>query len=165
MRGRPRKEVDPEELYDLTVRGVDKKDIAAELGMSIPTLSARIADIKNKQGLLLQYRTVQNLHLTELQARCLEAITPEKIEEAGLKDLVLAYKVLKDKELVDVGKPTEIRGIMHYLIEIEREEMAEKKAGSRKEEEVVECSQEDFEEEEEEEEKNFDNLSIYTPNL
>ena len=123
-RGRPRKEVDGETLYDLAVRGMTKKDQAEELGITVPTLNARIAEIQKKQGLILQYRALQNIQLTEIQARILEAITPEKIEEASLRDLVTSYKILKDKELVDTGKATDVKGIMHYLIQMEKEEAA-----------------------------------------
>ena len=154
-KGRPRKEVDSEELYDLIERGMTKKDICDELGISKPTLSARIADIQSKQGLILQYRTLQNLQLTELQARCLEAITPDKIEVAPLRDLVFCYKILKDKELVDVGKPTDIKGIMHYLIQIEKEEMA----GKEPPENIEDGEFEEIPEEERED------LTQYVPSL
>jgi DNA-binding Lrp family transcriptional regulator len=123
-KGRPRKEVDTDILFDLIEKGGSNKDIAAELGMSSNTLSLRITEIQEKQGLILQYRALQNLHLTELQANILEHITADKIEEAPLRDLVFAYKVLKDKELVEIGKPTDIKGMMHYLVELERQEMA-----------------------------------------
>lgn len=122
--GRPKKEVDTETLYDLAIRGLNKKEMAEEMGLSVPTLSARIADIQKRQGLILQYRALQNIQLTDLQAKILEAITPEKIEEASLKELVMSYKILKEKELLDTGKPTDVKGIMHYLIQIEKEEMA-----------------------------------------
>lgn len=122
--GRKRKEVDTEILYDLVEKGTDRRDIAGELGMSTPTLSKRITEIQEKQGLILQYRALQNIQLTEIQASILEHITTDKIEEAPLRDLVFAYKVLKDKELVEVGKPTDIKGMMHYLIELERQEVA-----------------------------------------
>lgn len=121
--GRPRKELDLDILFDFATQGVTQKDQARELGISIPTLSKRIADIQAKHDLLLQYRAIQNLQLTELQARVLEAITPEKIEDAGLKDLVLAYKILKDKELVMEGKPSEIKGLVAHLIHLEQQEM------------------------------------------
>jgi transcriptional regulator with XRE-family HTH domain len=156
-RGRPRKELDTEILYDLTARGVSQKDIAGELGVSIPTLSSRIADIQSKQGLILQYRALQNLQLTELQARCLEAITPEKIEAAPLRDLIFSYKVLKDKELTDIGKPTDIKGIMHYLIQIEKEEQAAATP--------VDIEDGEFSEEATEYEPVKEDLSNYIPNL
>jgi len=122
--GRPRSDIDPEEMLDLLEQGWKQGDIAGELGVSIPTLSKRIADLQTKQGLLLKYRALQSLQLTELQSRVLEAITPEKINEAPLKDLIGAYKILKDKELIADGKPTEIKGLVAYLIEMEKQEMA-----------------------------------------
>jgi len=54
----------------------------------------------------------------------LEAITPEKIEEASLRDLVSSYKILKDKELVTDGKPSEIKGLVAHLIYMEKQETA-----------------------------------------
>lgn len=118
------KQLDPNKLFDLLETGLPAKYIAQELGVSVPTLSKRIADLQQKQGLLLQYRNIQSLHLTELQARILESITPDKIEEASLKDLILCYKVLKDKELVTEGKPSEIKGLVSYLVHLEKEQMA-----------------------------------------
>lgn len=122
--GRPVKEFDTETLLDLAEMGMTQKDTARELGISIPTLTKRIAEIQDKQGLLLQYRAIQSLQLTELQARVLEAITPEKIEGAPLRDLIIAFKILKDKELNLEGKPSEIKGLIHYLVEMEKEEAA-----------------------------------------
>lgn len=122
--GRPEKDIDTELLYDLLESGARQKDIAPELGLSLPTLSKRIAQIQAEQGLILQYRALQNLQLTQLQAQILEQITTDKIEEAPLRDLIFAYKVLKERELVDTGKPTDIKGIMHYLIELEKQEIA-----------------------------------------
>lgn len=119
--GTIRKEIDQDLMFDALERGVARKELAGMLGISPSTLSHRIADIQTKQGLLLSYRNVQSLHLTELQARILEAVTPDKIEEAPLKDLILCYKVLKDKELISDGKPSEIKGLVSYLIHMEKE--------------------------------------------
>lgn len=117
-------EIDPDAMMDLYEMGLTQKQASQELGICTSTLSRRMADIQEKQGLLLQYRALQSLQLTELQARILEAITPEKIEDASMKDLVLAFKILKDKEQVIEGKPTEIKGLVSYLIKMEEEEMA-----------------------------------------
>jgi len=122
--GRPVAKIDEQALMDLLERDLPQKEAARELGISIPTLAKRMADIREKQGILLKYRDLQSLHLTELQARVLEAITPEKINEASLRDLVLSYKILKDKELNIDGKPSEIKGLVAYLVEIEKREMA-----------------------------------------
>ena len=119
-----KKTIDEDLLVDALQNGVARRELAQMLGVSPPTLSARIADLQQKQGLLLQYRSIQALQLTELQARILESITPDKIEEAPLKDLVLCYKVLKDKELVTEGRPSEIKGLVSYLVHMEKEQFA-----------------------------------------
>lgn len=117
-------EIDPETLLDLREMGLTDSQIGKEVGCSAQTISRRIADIQANQSILLQYRQLQSLQLTELQARVLEAITPGKIEEAPLRDLVLAFKILKDKELTIEGKPSDIKGLVAYLIELEKEEAA-----------------------------------------
>lgn len=122
--GRPPKELDLDAAIDLLMRGETIPVISTELGVSAPTLRKRVQEIQEKQGVLLQYRAVQSLQLTELQARVLEAITPEKINEASLKDLVMAYKILKDKELNIEGKPSEIKGLVAHLIYMEKQEQA-----------------------------------------
>ena len=123
--GRPRKEVDTEILSDLLLDDWDRKDIARELGITAPTLSKRIVDLKKKEGEILQYRTLQSLELTEIEAQILDAVTPDKIREASLRDLMAAFKILKDKELVMDGKPSEIRGLVGYLMHLEKEESRE----------------------------------------
>ena len=118
--GRNKKDVDAEELVDLLERGIPQKEIAVKLEITPPTLSKRIAELQKEQGVLLQYRPLQSLQLTKLQAAVLERITPEKIADAPLRDLILAYKILKDKELVIEGKPSDIKGLVGYLIELEK---------------------------------------------
>ena len=122
--GRPPINVDMEAALDLLMRGESVPTISTELGISNNTLRARIADIQKKQGVLLQYRSIQSLQLTELQARVLEAITEEKINDAPLRDLVMSYKILKDKELNIEGKPSEIKGLVAHLIYMEKQEAA-----------------------------------------
>jgi len=116
--------IDPELLIDMTTQGMTRHAISQELGISESTLRRAITEIQEKQGLLLQYRELQTLQLTALQARILEAITPEKIEEAPLKDLIQSYKILKEKEYMLDGKPTELKGIVGYLMKIEEQEAA-----------------------------------------
>ena len=122
--GRTEIPVDMETLMDLQELGLTQKDTAVEMGISVPTLTKRIANIQVKQGILIQYRALQSLQLTELQARVLEAITPEKINDAPLRDLVVCFKILKDKELVLDGKPSDIKGLVAYLIELEKQDAA-----------------------------------------
>lgn len=122
--GRPAIDFDMETLYDVIERNPRQIDAARELEVSAPTLARKIAAVQENQGLLLQYRTLQSLELTSLQSRILEAITPEKIAEASLKDLVSAFKILKEKEHLIEGKPSEIKGLVGYLVEMEKEELA-----------------------------------------
>ena len=117
-------ELDTETMIDLAEMGLTQKEMADEVGCSQPTISNRIVKIQKEQAVLLQYRSLQSLQLTSLQARVLEAITKEKINEAPLRDLVVAFKILKDKELVLEGKPSDIKGLVAYLIEMEKEEAA-----------------------------------------
>ena len=118
------KSINQDKLLTLIESGETREQCAKNLGVSIPTLSRRLSDLRAKQGLLLEYRNIQALHLTELQARVLEAITPEKIEEAPLRDLVICYKILKERELVSEGKPSEMTGLVSYLVQLEKEQVS-----------------------------------------
>ena len=119
-------ELDTDALLDMVFdKGLTNREIAEEFGnVSVSTVSKRIADIQKNQGLLMQYRAVQSLQLTALQAKILENITDEKIQEAPLRDLIVSYKILKDKELVVDGKPNEIKGLVGYLVEMEKQQIA-----------------------------------------
>jgi len=117
-------DIDTEVILDMNEMGLTFKDQAQELGCSVSTISSRIAKIQAEQGILMKYRALQSLQLTSIQAKILEAITPERINEAPLRDLVVAFKILKDKELVVEGKPSEIKGMVSYLIKMEKEELA-----------------------------------------
>jgi hypothetical protein len=119
--GRQLKAFNESAFFDMAERGFTQAQMSQELGISIPTLEKRIADLQAKQGLLLKYRELQSLQLTSIQARVLEAITPDKIESASLTELVMAFKILKDKELVSDGKPSEIKGLVGYLIQLEKQ--------------------------------------------
>lgn len=114
-----------EAILDVVESGMTLAEGAEVLGCSVNTLSRRIAKLQAEQGILLKYRSLQSLHLTQLQSRLLEAVTPEKIASAELRDLVMAFKVLKDKELNLDGKPSEIKGLVSYLVHLEKERTEE----------------------------------------
>ena len=119
--GRPPFEMDTEAMINMLEDGVPKSEIAGELGCSINTLNKKINDLRQKEGILLNWRAIKSLKLTELQAAILDRITPEKIEEASLKDLVLSYKVLSESE-TEIENPVKgkITGPVAYLIELEK---------------------------------------------
>jgi transposase len=108
-------------LEDLLLDGVPKKEVAQCMGVSPPTLRKIIANAQDKKTLLTQYRTLRNLHLTELQVQVLEAVTPDKIEGASIKDLLYAYKILRDKEVeVDDSPEGNLKGLVAHLLHLER---------------------------------------------
>ena len=118
-------ELDTDVLLDMVYeKGLTNKEMAGEFQVSSSTISKRIADIQKESGLLMQYRAVQGLQLTALQAKILENITDEKIEMASLGELVASFRILKDKELVMDGKPNEIKGLVGYLVEMEKQQLA-----------------------------------------
>ena len=110
-------------LHDLLSTGAPKKVVAQELGITVSALNKTIKELQTSQGLLLQYRELQHLQLTNLQARVLNAITPEKIDAASITELAQVYRVLKDKELVSQGKANNITGLVGYLEQLEKEEV------------------------------------------
>lgn len=120
--GRNKLNIPMDSVLEMMEEGWDDKEIAAQVGVSIPTLKSRINELQGKESLTLQYRGLQNIELTSLQADILSNITSDKMEKASLRDLTTAFKILKDKELVDTGRPTEIKGMVGYLLEIERKQ-------------------------------------------
>ena len=136
--GRNRLPFDESAYFDMVSVGLPQKEIASQLGLSIPTLERNIAELSAEQGVILKYRELQSLQLTKIQAKVLDAITPDKIAEASLSDLVVAFKILKDKELVTDGKPNEIHGLVGYLVKLEKDQlMAEAAAAEAVNGEVV----------------------------
>lgn len=121
-------EVEADVLLDLISQGANRREIGESLGISQPTVRSKIKQLQEQSPILLEYRSLQSIELTALQQKILSKISDEKLDEAPLRDLVLAYKILKDKEFMVEGKPTEIKGLVHYLLEIERQEHAERKA-------------------------------------
>ena len=120
--GRPPAEIDENTLLSLCEKMASPAEMALELGVSIPTVTSRIKKLQETQGVLLQYRAVRNLHLTNLQAQCLEAITPDKIQDAEMIDLVRAFKILHDAE-VETKDSGKMSGLVAALIQIEKEEI------------------------------------------
>ena len=120
--GRPKIDIDPSKIVQLRKQGMNQEEIAKELGVCHVTLSRRIADLRKKEGLLLGYKEIQHLQLTALQARVLESITPEKIKDAPLGELVRAYGILKRAELAMNPVKMNLSGLERYLIQMEEAE-------------------------------------------
>jgi len=71
------------------------------------------------------YRLLQSLELTALQSKILDAIEQALNPDIPLRDLVNAFKILKDKEHLIEGKPTEVKGLVHYLTALEESSLEE----------------------------------------
>ncbi len=119
-------------LEKIEENGIPKKDASEELGISKPTLARLLGDLKLRRGDLHNYDAFRSLHLTSLQVDILTSISPIDIAEASLKDKIGAFKILRDKQLVSEGKPTEIKGLLGYLIAMEKEESVDVKASEVK---------------------------------
>jgi DNA-binding Lrp family transcriptional regulator len=120
--GRPKLEIDPQVVLELRSQGKSIDEISREVGVSTATLSRRIAEIQDEQGILTKYRQLQGLHLTQLRFKILEAITPEKFQNATLLELLKCYEILLKTELAIQGKDSyKIKGLVGYLMEMEKE--------------------------------------------
>lgn len=119
--GRSKLNIDETSILDMRSRGKSIKDISYDLGVSTATLSRRIAELKYDKGVLTKYRQLQGLQLTEIQFRILEAITPERIHNSSLLDLVKCYYILDKANRAIQGKDSfKIKGLVGLLLEMEK---------------------------------------------
>ena len=98
--GRKRKEINSLEIYNMAAKGMTQKAIAEKLGVSHVTLARRIAEIHAETGILLKRMSLEALQQTYLRMKSLEAIKPEKLAKASLRDLVTIYKHLNTENLI-----------------------------------------------------------------
>jgi len=120
---RPRKKIDEVKLLAMRGEGKFLEDISKELGISIPTLTRRLAVLHHEKGILTKYRQLQGLQLTELQARILEEIDLKNLEDNSLLDLLCGFKVLKKMEIVIEGKSSpryKIKSLVDHLLFLEK---------------------------------------------
>ena len=101
----------------------DRKAFQRIFNCDVKQIEGSIEKLKAEAKPLDSYADVQYLQLLKLQYKILSALDDDqKLSDASLKDLVAAFKALKDKELVSQGKPTEIVGLVGYLTTLEQEE-------------------------------------------
>lgn len=120
---RPRKKIDEVQLLKMRGEGKFLEEISKEIGISIPTLTRRLAVLHHEKGILTKYRQLQGLQLTELQARTLEEVDLKNLEDNSLFDLLSAFKVLKKMEIVIEGKTPpryKIKGLVDHLLFMEK---------------------------------------------
>jgi DNA-binding Lrp family transcriptional regulator len=136
--GRHPKDIDIDLMLNLLTDGMTIKDTADMMGVSVPTLNNRIEKLKREESGLLAYDKVHHLDLIAVKQKLIEGVTEEKIGEAPLASIANAYGVFAKMEQLIQGRPTEIHGLMGYLLHLEKEDVAAASAGSVVEGEVVE---------------------------
>lgn len=121
--GRPKKQIDEVRLLEMRASGEKLKEISIRMGISIPTLSRRLAVLRHEKGILTKYRQLQSLQLTELQARILETIDSKNFEDASLIELLRAFHVLWKVEKSIQGKESfKVWGLLDHLQALESQE-------------------------------------------
>lgn len=122
--GRPKKHIDNVALLEMRGKGVTLKEISKEMGVSIPTLTRRIAVLQHEKGILTKYGQLQGLQLTELQARILEEVDMKNLQEASLTELLRSFHILKKAELFIRGKDSfKVWGLLEHLLALEKKEI------------------------------------------
>lgn len=126
--GRPHSDIDVNLMLDLLADGVSKKDVGVILGCSPPTIDAKIAELRRDESVLLAYNKNKYLDLIGVQQRILANVTDEKLAAAPLQHLATAYTNFNKAEQLIQGKPTEIHGLMGYLLKLEKEDIDKSQA-------------------------------------
>ena len=124
------KAIDMNAVLDLLGDGVSRKDVAEIMGVSPPTISNRIEQLRKEESGLLAYDKVHYLDLIHVKQRLVGGVTDIKIAEAPLGQIAQAYGVFSKMEQLIQGRPTEIHGLMGYLLHLEKEDIEAKMANA-----------------------------------
>lgn len=119
---RKQKDIDEQLMLELIADGLPKSDIAEALDISVATLNSRIEKLKKAESALLAYDKNHYLDLIAVKQKLVEGVTQTKIDEAPLGQIAQAYGVFTKAENLIQGRPTEIHGLMGYLIALENED-------------------------------------------
>lgn len=117
------KAIDKDLMISLLSDGMSRKDVAAILGVSAPTISNKIDELRKEESGLLAYEKVMHLDLIAVQQKCLNGVTEEKIAEAPLGQIASMFSATNKAMQLATGRPTEIHGLMGYLLHLEKEDL------------------------------------------
>jgi DNA-binding XRE family transcriptional regulator len=117
-------------MIDLLADGMRQKDVAAIVGVSPVTINKRVEELKKEENTLLAYDKNRYLDLISVQQRIIANVTDDKLAAAPLQHLASAYAQFGKMEQLIQGKPTEIHGLMGYLLHLEKEEIEKVKDNS-----------------------------------
>lgn len=115
-------DVDIDAMLGMLTDGLTYREVGEALGVPASTVSQVVANLKKEESSLLAYSKVQHLDLLGVQQRLLAGVTDEKIAEAPLQAIAAAFSAFKKGEQLATGRPTEITGLMGYLMHLEKED-------------------------------------------
>lgn len=99
-------------------KNLPMREIAEQVGVSINT----VADVLAKYGInkveLDTFVENRNAIVKSKQQVILDALTPDKANKAGLKDLAVAYGILLDKDRLETGEST--GNVNHWLVVVQQ---------------------------------------------
>jgi len=96
------KGIDLADIVDLRKRGLSHGAIAAVLGCSKRNIQFRLSRIAHEVDRVENFKTYRGHVLAIHQKRLLDSLDKATINKAGLRDRVLAFGVLYDKEMREV---------------------------------------------------------------
>jgi hypothetical protein len=110
-------------MLSLLSDGMNRSDTAKALGVAPASLDLAISKLKAQESSLLAYDKVHHLDLIGVKKKLVDGVTEEKIAEAPLASIASAYGVFAKMEQLVQGRPTEIHGLMGYLMHLEKEDI------------------------------------------
>ena len=114
---------DTKMMIDLLADGMKQRDVASIIGVSGVTISNKLRELKQEESNLLAYDKNRYLDLIQVQQRIIANVTDEKLAAAPVQHLASAYAQFGKMEQLIQGKPTEIHGLMGYLLHLEKEDI------------------------------------------
>lgn len=121
--GRKPADIDIDLMLSLLGDGMSRKETSDALGVCPGSLDLAIEKLKKQENSLLAYDKVHHLDLIGVKKKLVDGVTEEKIAEAPLASIASAYGVFAKMEQLVQGRPTEIHGLMGYLMHLEKEDI------------------------------------------
>jgi DNA-binding Lrp family transcriptional regulator len=138
-----------EKLLTMVDDGVPMKEMSQSLGVSTPTLRARIDQLRDEQGIILEAKGVETLRVAKLKEIALGRIE-RNLPNMDNDDLIKTLTVLNRMDTPVEDDTGKVKGLIGLLAEIDKE--ADKIVDKRVEERLLE-------------EKTFDTTSTKLPKL
>jgi len=120
--GRARTDVNMDMALELLGNGFTLKETAEQCGTNPMTLKSRIEELNKEESALLAYDKRHFLDLIRTKERLIAHMTEDKMLAAPLSSLAQAYGIVAKFDQLVQGRPTEIVGMMGYLMQIEKME-------------------------------------------